>query len=225
MPSLWGSPANPCQTGSTFPIPPPLPRSRYAHRMSDSAEQSARQALASASHALAAFLADPEQPERIARVARAIASAIRSGGKVLACGNGGSSADAMHFCEELTGRFRDNRRALPALACVDPGHITCTANDFGYEFVFSRWVEALGRKGDVLIVLSTSGNSRNIVRAVEAASGMTRIALLGGTGGVLSGLCEHQWIAPGHTSDRIQEIHMLILHTLVECIEVELGIA
>ncbi|MCL4222401.1 MAG: SIS domain-containing protein [Phycisphaerales bacterium] len=195
--------------------------------MPDKAEKSAHDALAAASDALSAFLADPDQATRIARVARAIASAIRSGGKVLACGNGGSSADAMHFCEELTGRFRDNRRALPAIACVDPGHITCTANDFGYEFVFSRWVEALGRRGDVLIVLSTSGNSRNIVRAVEAASsvGLTRVALLGGTGGVLSGLCEHQWIAPGRTSDRIQEIHMLILHTLVGCIEVELGIA
>lgn len=195
--------------------------------MSDTAENSARQALAAASNALATFLADPDQPARIARVARAIAAAIRSGGKVLACGNGGSSADAMHFCEELTGRFRDNRRALPAIACVDPGHITCAANDFGFEHVFSRWVEALGRKGDVLLVLSTSGNSRNIVRAVEAASnaGLTRVALLGGTGGVLSGLCDYQWIVPARTSDRIQEIHMLILHTLVECIEVELGIA
>lgn len=195
--------------------------------MSDMPENSARQALAAASDALATFLDDPDQPVRIARVAAAIASAIRSGGKILACGNGGSAADAMHFCEELTGRFRDNRRPLPAIACVDSGHITCTANDFGYEHVFSRWVEALGRKGDVLVALSTSGNSRNTIRAVEAAAGvgMTRIALLGGTGGVLSGLCDYQWIAPGRTSDRVQEIHMLILHTLVECIEVELGLA
>ncbi|MCB1742254.1 MAG: SIS domain-containing protein, partial [Gammaproteobacteria bacterium] len=102
-----------------------------------------------------------------------------------------------------------------------------TANDYGYEFVFSRWVEALGREGDVLVALSTSGSSRNILRAVEAAGSidMTRIALLGKGGGVLTGLCEHQWIVPGATSDRIQEIHMLILHTLVEGIELELGLA
>lgn len=195
--------------------------------MSDSAQHRARQTLAQARDALDAFLSDPDQADRIARVAAVLGLAIRAGGKVLACGNGGSLCDAMHFCEELTGRFRNDRRPLPAMACTDPGHLSCTANDFGYEYVFARWVEALGRKGDILIVLSTSGNSRNIVRAVEAgaAMGMTRIALLGGTGGVLSGLCEHQFIVPGTTSDRIQELHMLILHTLVECVEGELGLA
>lgn len=195
--------------------------------MSETSENLAQNALAAARDALASFLADPAQPVRVARVAGVIASCIRAGGKVLACGNGGSACDAMHFCEELTGRFRDDRRALPAIACTDAGHITCTANDYGYERVFSRWVEALGRKGDVLVVMSTSGNSRNIVRAVEAAAGagLTRVSLLGGTGGVLSGLCDYQWIVPGKTSDRIQEIHMLILHTLIECIEVELGLA
>lgn len=194
--------------------------------MSDAAENRATQALAGARDALQSFLTDPSQAGKIARVAAVVASAIRSGGKVLACGNGGSLCDAMHFCEELTGRFRDDRRALPAIACIDPGHMSCTANDYGYEHVFSRWVEALGRRGDALIVLSTSGNSRNIVRAVEAgaALGMTRISLLGGSGGVLCGLCDHQFIVPGKTSDRIQEIHMLILHTLVECIEAELGL-
>ncbi|GAB4383020.1 MAG: D-sedoheptulose 7-phosphate isomerase [Phycisphaerales bacterium] len=194
--------------------------------MSDSAQHRARQALAQARDALEAFLSDPDQPDRIARVAAVLGLAIRAGGKVLVCGNGGSLCDAMHFCEELTGRFRQDRRPLPALACTDPGHLSCTANDFGYEYVFARWVEALGRRGDILIVLSTSGNSRNIVRAVEAgaAVGMTRVALLGGTGGVLSGLCEHQFIVPGTTSDRIQELHMLILHTLVECVEAELGL-
>ncbi|RMH11173.1 MAG: SIS domain-containing protein [Planctomycetota bacterium] len=194
--------------------------------MSFSHGSRAGKAIAAAAEAVQTLLSDPRQIERIEHVAAVIAGAIRSGGKVLACGNGGSACDAMHFCEELTGRFRNDRRALPAIACVDPGHLTCTANDFGFEFVFSRWIEALGTQADVLVVLSTSGNSPNITRAVEAAGklGMTRVALLGRGGGVLSGLCEYQWIVPGKSSERIQELHMLILHTLVECIEHELGL-
>lgn len=159
--------------------------------------------------------------DRLERIADDLAGAVRSGGKILACGNGGSSADAMHFCEELTGRFRDDRAPIAAIACTDPGHITCTANDYGFEHVFSRWVGALGRPGDCLIVLSTSGNSRNILRAVDAANeiGMTVICMLGKTGGVLRGLGRHEIIAPGETSDRIQELHMLALHALVLGIE------
>lgn len=176
---------------------------------------------------LARFAADERGVERIAQVATRIAGALRAGGKVLACGNGGSCCDAMHFCEELTGRFRKDRRGLAAIACSDASHLTCVGNDYGYEFVFSRWVEALGRPGDVLVVLSTSGNSRNVLRAVEKAGeiGLHRVALLGQGGGVLSGLCEQQWVVPGETSDRIQELHMLILHCLVEAVEVELGLA
>ncbi|MEZ6234157.1 MAG: SIS domain-containing protein [Phycisphaerales bacterium] len=178
-----------------------------------------------ASEALAAFRADAANLARVGAVARVVAASIAAGGKVLACGNGGSLCDAMHFCEELTGRFRADRPALPAIACIDPGHLTCTANDFGYEHVFARWVEALGRSSDVLVVLSTSGNSPNIVRAVEAAAGrgLTTVALLGKGGGALKGRCTHEWLAPGATSDRIQEIHMLVLHALVERIEIEVA--
>lgn len=168
-----------------------------------------------------------DTPARVAAIAETISATLRAGGRVLACGNGGSLADAVHFCEELTGRYRADRPALAAIACSDPGHITCAANDFGYERVFSRWVEALGRPGDVLIVLSTSGNSPNLLRAVESARerGLTRAALLGRGGGVLAGQCEHQVIVPGRTADRIQELHMLILHAVVGAVERRLGLA
>jgi D-sedoheptulose 7-phosphate isomerase len=184
----------------------------------------AARAVVDASDALAAFSRDNAAVERIALVAQMIAECFESGGKALICGNGGSSADAMHFAEELTGRFRKERPALPALACTDPGHITCAANDYGFENVFSRWVEAHGRRGDVVIVLSTSGKSENIVRAVKAAEdqGCKTVALLGKGGGKLGGRCDFEWIVSGgagEQSDRIQEVHMLILHTLIEGVE------
>lgn len=186
----------------------------------------ARAALASARDLLDEFIAQPDNAGRIETVADLLAERFAAGGKVMICGNGGSAADAMHFAEELTGRFRKERRALPALACTDAGHITCTANDYGFERVFSRWVEALGRKGDALIVLSTSGNSANVVRAVEAARGigMHTVALLGKSGGALKGMCEQEWVVGGEAEqpDRIQEIHMLVLHTLIECVEARL---
>lgn len=183
------------------------------------------QAFRDARDALDAFTSDRANIERIADVARLIADVFRNGNKVLACGNGGSSADAMHFCEELTGRFRDDRPPLPAIACVDVGHITCTANDYGYGAVFARWVEALGKPGDVLIAISTSGNSQNVINAVKTgnARGLKTLGLLGHDGGALKGLCTHEWIAPGATPDRIQEIHMLILHTLIEHVELNLA--
>jgi D-sedoheptulose 7-phosphate isomerase len=178
-------------------------------------------ALSAARDDLAAFLADGASIERINRVGRLLATGFQAGHKVLICGNGGSACDAMHFAEEFTGRYRANRPPLPVIALADPGHITCTANDFGFEHIFARSVEAFARPGDVLVVLSTSGNSLNIVRAVEAAKarGATTIALLGRGGGQLAGICDHQWIVPGKTSDRIQEIHMLVLHVLIEVVE------
>jgi D-sedoheptulose 7-phosphate isomerase len=127
----------------------------------------------------------------------------------------------------MTGRFRKDRPPLPAIACTDAGHVTCTANDYGYDTVFSRWVQALGQPGDVLIVLSTSGESSNLIRAVEAARAngpdrrMSTVALLGRDGGKLQtlGICDHVIVVPGKSSDRIQELHMLILHAWVEGIE------
>ncbi|MBX3402276.1 MAG: SIS domain-containing protein [Phycisphaeraceae bacterium] len=171
--------------------------------------------------ALDALIADRAHAANVDRLADVLAERFRAGGKVLACGNGGSACDAMHFCEELTGRFRSDRPPLAAIACVDPGHLTCTANDFGFENVFSRWVEALGRKGDVLVALSTSGNSENVLRAVDAArrAGMSIALLLGRAGGKLRGRGDFEWIVPGEAAERIQELHMLILHVLVESVE------
>jgi len=160
-------------------------------------------------------------PATLERIADRVAERLSKGHKILACGNGGSAADAMHFCEELTGRYRDDRPPIAAVACIDVGHITCTANDYGFERVFSRWVEGLGREGDALFVLSTSGRSRNILLAVEAARarGVLTVGLLGKGGGVLRGLCDHEIVAPGETSDRIQELHMLALHAMVGALE------
>lgn len=187
--------------------------------MSES-ERIARE-FADAADALSVFNAEIAYATRVADLASDCAESIRNGGKILAVGNGGSCADAMHFCEELTGRYRDDRPPIPAIACTDPCHITCTANDYGYDHVFSRWVEGLGRPGDVLVALSTSGNSKNIALAVEAARARSmRVALLlGKGGGALQGKGDVQWTAPGETSDRIQEIHMLVLHSLVGAIE------
>ena len=177
--------------------------------------------LRSARHALDTLIADSAAVAKIDSFASLLAERFTAGRKVLICGNGGSACDAMHFAEELTGRFKRDRKPLPAIACTDPGHITCTANDYGFEHIFSRWVEALGQDGDILLLLSTSGNSPNILRAAESAKarGITTIALLGKDGGKLRNKCDHQLIVPGEGSDRIQELHMLILHTLVEGVE------
>jgi len=142
-------------------------------------------------------------------------------GKVLICGNGGSGCDAQHFAEEFTGRFRKDRRGLPVIALMDPAHITCAANDFGYHAIFSRSVEAFGRKGDILIGLSTSGNSVNVKGAIVKANeiGMGTVALLGRDGGHTKSLSNYEILVPGVFSDRIQEVHMFVLHMLVELVE------
>lgn len=185
------------------------------------------QSVRDARDALDAFLHDQANLDRLDAVSRRLAACISDGQKILAIGNGGSLCDAMHFCEELTGRFRLDRRPLPAIACADPTHITCVANDYGFDQVFSRWVDALGRQGDVLIALSTSGNSPNILRALQVARDrhVHTIGLLAKDGGQALPLCDDAWLAPGATSDRIQEIHMIILHTLVQGVEQHLGLA
>ena len=157
----------------------------------------------------------------IEKIAELISDALERGGKVLICGNGGSGSDASHFAEEFTGRFRKDRRALAAIALMDPAHITCVANDFGYNSIFSRSVEALGRKGDVLIALSTSGNSVNVKEAILKATEieLITIALLGRDGGLTKGLSDHEILIRGQSSDRIQEVHMFILHILTELVE------
>jgi len=178
-------------------------------------------AIHAAKAALDALLADATTLARAEAAADALAASLRAGNKILACGNGGSLCDAAHFAEELTGRFRADRPPLAAIACADPGHLTCVANDYGFDEVFSRWVRGLGRSGDALIVLSTSGKSENIRRALVAAKdlGLVTVALLGRGGGACKGLASHEMIVPGETSDRIQELHMLLLHAWVEAIE------
>lgn len=167
------------------------------------------------------FCQEKKNAQQVEELAKVCCQRIRAGGKVLAIGNGGSCADAIHFCEELTGRYRDDRPSIPAIACADPGHITCVGNDYGFDQIFSRWIEGLGGSNDVLVAMSTSGNSENIIKAVEAArrQGLYIALLLGKDGGKLKGMGDCQWIVDGSTSDRIQELHMLILHALVGAIE------
>ena len=181
-----------------------------------------RAELTEARAVLDRFLTDPAQVASIAAAAELIAASLESGGKVLTCGNGGSLCDAQHFAEELSGRYRQNRRALAAIALTDASHMTCVANDFGFDFVFSRFVEALGRPGDVLLAISTSGNSPNILRAAEAARalGMTVVSLTGKDGGQLAGLSDVEIRAPHNGyADRIQEIHIKAIHILIMLIE------
>jgi D-sedoheptulose 7-phosphate isomerase len=174
-----------------------------------------------AARLLEGFRSDQDTLQKLDLVADKLTDALRSGHKCLVCGNGGSMADAMHFAEEWTGKFREERDPYPVLALSDPTHMTCTANDFGFDEVFARGVRAFGSAGDLLFLLSTSGQSRNLVRAAEEAkkAGVVTIGFLGKGGGALLPLCDHAVLAPGATSDRIQELHMLALHTLIEVVE------
>jgi len=164
----------------------------------------------------------PETIEFIEKSSKILADCFRRGNKLLICGNGGSLCDAMHFAEELTGYYREKRAALPAIALSEPGHLTCVGNDVGYEYVFSRGVEAYGKAGDVLVVLTTSGNSMNLIPAVKMAKmrGLKTIAFLGKTGGKLKGEADLEWIVSGFAwSDRIQEAHMTAIHIIIEQVE------
>ena len=177
-------------------------------------------------HTLAGqFASDPLVLAFLATAITEIAQAFSRGNKLLVLGNGGSLCDAAHIAEEFTGRFRKNRPPLPAIACESAGHITCTGNDYGFEDIFARWVTALAKSGDVVLLLSTSGNSENVLRACDAAKarGALTLALTGKGGGKLVAHAHHTLVAPGATADRIQELHMLALHTMVEGVEWELG--
>ena len=170
------------------------------------------------------FINQPENIEAIEKAAAILVQAVLDGGKIISCGNGGSMTDAMHFAEELSGVYREKRPALPALSISDPSHITCTANDYNFDEIFSRYVEAVGQEGDVLLAISTSGNSMNIIKATEAAmgKGMKVIGLTGKTGGLLAGMADQEIRVKGRKhSDRIQEVHIKILHILVLLIEQE----
>jgi D-sedoheptulose 7-phosphate isomerase len=154
--------------------------------------------------------------------AELIANCLKSGNKLLVAGNGGSLCDAMHFVEELTGQFRQKRPALAAIALADPSHMSCVANDMGFDSVFSRGVEALGKKGDIFVALTTSGNSFNLYQACLQAKeqGLVTIAFLGKSGGKLKGMADLEWIVSGFSySDRVQEAHMAAIHIIIEMVE------
>ena len=186
------------------------------------AQQIISQELEAAATVLQQFMADAEQLQRVEAAARLMADALQAGNKIISCGNGGSHCDAMHFAEELSGRFRENRKALAAIAVSDPSHISCTANDFGFEFIFSRFVEGLGQAGDVLVGISTSGNSANVLRAAAAAKakGMQVVVLTGKDGGQLAPLADVALVVPhfGY-ADRIQEVHIKLIHIMILLIE------
>lgn len=175
-----------------------------------------------AQHVLSTFLANEENFVKIEAAGKVFVEAVKSGKKIISCGNGGSMCDAMHFAEELSGRYRDDRPALPAIAISDSSHISCVANDYGYGAIFSRMVEALGQEGDVLLAISTSGNSENILRAIDAAKsrGIKIIGLTGKDGGKMAALCDVELRAPkSDFADHAQEIHIKIIHSLIGYIE------
>jgi D-sedoheptulose 7-phosphate isomerase len=183
---------------------------------------SVRGALAEAADSLSRLQSDSAMLERIAQAGALLADTFAAGGRAYSCGNGGSMCDAMHFAEELTGRFRDDRRGYAALAISDPGHLTCVGNDYGYERVFARFVEAHGRAGDVLLAITTSGTSRNVVAAAQAARGlgMKVIALTGRAATPITELADIALVTPGgRYADRVQELHIKVIHILIELVE------
>jgi len=175
-----------------------------------------------ASAVLNEFLSNQENFRKIDHAVSILANSFENGGKVISCGNGGSHCDSMHFAEELTGRYKNNRKALPALAISDSSHITCVGNDYGYDHIFSRFVEAHGKPGDVFLGISTSGNSENVYLAMQKAKelGMTVIGLTGKDGGKIKDLCDLEIRAPkSDFADRAQEIHIKVIHAIIDGIE------
>lgn len=168
------------------------------------------------------FIADENNFHAIGKAGEILTTALKNGNKVISCGNGGSMCDAMHFAEELSGRYRNDRPALAAISISDPSHITCVGNDYGYDKIFSRYIEGLGKEGDVLLAISTSGNSKNILEAIHVARSkkMLVIGLTGKDGGRMKEICDIEIRAPhSEYADRAQEIHIKVIHTLIQFVE------
>ncbi|MDE3737640.1 D-sedoheptulose 7-phosphate isomerase [Metapseudomonas resinovorans] len=185
-----------------------------------------RNSLEEARTALDNFIANEQALKSIERAAELLVESFENKGKAFSCGNGGSMCDAMHFAEELTGRYRKNRPGIAAVSISDASHISCVANDFGYDYIFSRYVESHGRAGDVLIAISTSGRSPNVIKAAEAARvlGVKVVALTGKPGSALEALADVCICAPGGDfADRVQELHIKVLHILIELVERKLS--
>jgi len=183
---------------------------------------SIQQHFIEAREVLDAFISDAKNFEAIDRAGQLLVNSIQSEGKIISCGNGGSLCDAMHFAEELTGRYRNNRPAIGAIAISDPSHMACVGNDYGYDYVFSRYLEGVGRKGDVLLAISTSGNSQNVIHAINAAKekDMKVIGLTGKDGGEMAKMCDVEIRAPkSEYADRAQEIHIKVIHSLIDYVE------
>lgn len=184
-----------------------------------------KQQFEEAQRVLAEFAGNPENLQKIQRAGALMVDSVRDGNKIIACGNGGSMCDAMHFAEELSGRYRNDRPAIAAISISDPSHITCVGNDYGFEFIFSRYLESVGKPGDVLLAISTSGNSPNVLRAVETARrrNIHVVALTGKNGGKLAELADVEIRAPySEFADRAQEIHIKVIHSLIGYIESEM---
>ncbi|NOT77450.1 MAG: D-sedoheptulose 7-phosphate isomerase [Bacteriovoracaceae bacterium] len=179
------------------------------------------ESLKDAQKTLSSFVENKENTDKINSAINLMVEAYHQNGRIFSCGNGGSMCDAMHFAEELTGRFRKERKPLAAMAINDSSHITCVSNDYGYDFIFSRYLEAWGNQGDILLAISTSGNSPNVILAVEAAKkrGMKVVGLLGKGGGKLKDMVDLSIVVDSTISDRIQEVHIKCIHIFIEGIE------
>lgn len=181
-----------------------------------------RKEFIEAQEVLASFIASDENIKAIEKAGALIVNSFKNKGKLISCGNGGSMCDAMHFAEELSGRFRGDRPSLPAMSISDPSYMSCVINDYGAEAVFARYIEGMGFEGDVLVAISTSGNSLNVINAAEVAKskGVKVIALTGKTGGKLAALADVEIRAPhSEFADRVQEIHIKVIHSLIHYVE------
>ena len=190
--------------------------------MSDAIKKHFQEALS----VLTQFANDEASMNKVKEAGDLMVHSLRNGGKIVSCGNGGSMCDAMHFAEELTGRYRDDRPSIAAISISDPSHMSCVGNDYGYQFVFSRFLQGMGREGDVLLAISTSGNSGNVIEAAKTAreKGIKVIGLTGKDGGKLAPLCDVEVRVPwmGY-ADRVQEIHIKVIHSLIDHIEKNLS--